>query len=188
MKMISSKLLLSLMTTMVLVGCQSGDDEEADGVDETTTEESTQTQEISIQIVFQNELSDQEPIEYTDLEGTEDILLFSPDVNEAHSVSEDYVPSYILFYNLVDETLKVGHTSFDQDNESAMLGSSDFQEHIKEYAVTDVQFTEDSVLIETDAETFEFTEVTVNEVEDQDGNTYLIYEKNVEDILEKYSE
>lgn len=193
-KMNYQKIAINLLAVLTLAGCwnnstddleQGAGNAESEQADDATQNGSDEVS-LDLQQVLNAELADEDPVTISELEPDDDkLFLYGPQAQEPFQV-DGSIGRYIMFYSLDGESLKVGFSEFNQDNEALVLGSSDFERHIEELTIEGVEFTETSISIQTGDFLFEASPVSENQVEDQDGNVYTVYETTIDELLEDY--
>lgn len=209
LKLIMNKrLILGIVSSLVLVGCQTNDtpdsnqesevnneliendaetDEEANEFDDTSSEE-TESEGFDLQLVLQHELADEEPLCFNEInENSDEIFFYSPDIDIPMDNNNDDYNTIVQYYNIVENELILGLTSYDQNiEETPILSSSDFEDSIEKYTIKNISVEDKTVTVETESDTFMFTYSNDNQIEDEIGNTYTIYEADINNLLDDY--
>lgn len=209
LKLIMNKrLILGIVSSLVLVGCQTNDtpdsnqesevnneliendaetDEEANEFDDTSSEE-TESEAFDLQLVLQHELADEEPLSFNEInENSDEIFFYSPDIDIPMDNNSDDYNTIVQYYNIVENELILGLTSYDQNiEETPILSSSDFEDSIEKYTIKNISVEDKTVTVETESDTFMFTYSNDNQIEDEIGNTYTIYEADINNLLDDY--
>lgn len=209
LKLIMNKrLILGIVSSLVLVGCQTNDtpdsnqesevnneliendaetDEEANEFDDTSSEE-TESEGFDLQLVLQHELADEEPLCFNEInENSDEIFFYSPDIDIPMDNNSDDYNTIVQYYNIVENELILGLTSYDQNiEETPILSSSDFEDSIEKYTIKNISVEDKTVTVETESDTFMFTYSNDNQIEDEIGNTYTIYEADINNLLDDY--
>lgn len=204
----NKRLILGIVSSLVLVGCQTNDtpdsnqesevnneliendaetDEEANEFDDTSSEE-TESEAFDLQLVLQHELADEEPLSFNEInENSDEIFFYSPDIDIPMDNNSDDYNTIVQYYNIVENELILGLTSYDQNiEETPILSSSDFEDSIEKYTIKNISVEDKTVTVETESDTFMFTYSNDNQIEDEIGNTYTIYEADINNLLDDY--
>lgn len=178
------KLFISSFLVLTLVGCEERSTEEVVDSDNNQTEDVSQEDESTEEENSQNEQEDEDP--YRDIES----FVVSNDPVNLEEVHED-LTNFILhtvrvdknddtqevisFFKVQNNTLSIGYSDFDEETFSPVLSSEDFDTSVEEETINSLDISEDSIIIKTDNHTYTFTSSVNNELTDDKGYTYELY-------------